>query len=365
MHDPRVDKLADLLVNYSVEVRPGDRVAIFSPELARPLTEAIYVATLKAGGYPIVMAMPQQTAELMFKYGSKEQIEYVHQPLAHITEEYEVRISVLAEENTHYLSRVDPQKSAWHSAARRHLMKTMMQRSASGSLRWTIAPYPTNAMAQDADMSLSDYADFMYGACMPDLADPVGYWKKFSAKQQRIVDWLNGKETVHITAPDTDIRFSIKGRTWENCDGKKNMPDGEVFTGPIEDSAEGHVYFSYPAIHGGHEVTGVRLWFEKGKAIKATAEKNEDYLNKTLDTDAGARYLGELAIGTNEGIKAFTREILFDEKIGGSFHMALGAAYRKPVLKTRAPSTGIWFATCGRAGRYGWTGNCSIRMGSS
>ena len=147
MHDPRVDKLADLLVNYSVEVRPGDRVAIFSPELARPLTEAIFVATLKAGGYPIVMAMPQQTAELMFKYGSKEQIEYVHQPLAHITEEYEVRISVLAEENTHYLSRVDPQKSAWHSAARKHLMKTMMKRSASGSLRWTIAPYPSNAMA--------------------------------------------------------------------------------------------------------------------------------------------------------------------------------------------------------------------------
>lgn len=344
MHDPRVEKLANLLVNYSVEVRPGDRVAISSPNIARPLTEALFTAVLKAGGFPLVVAPPQETLELLFRFGSKEQIEYIHQPQAHITEQYEVRISVLAEENTRFLSRIDPQKSAWHSAARRHLMKTMMQRSASGEFRWTVAPYPTNAMAQDADMSLSDYADFLYGACMPDQNDPVGYWKAFSAKQQRIVDWLSGKETVHITAPDTDIRFNIKGRTWENCDGRKNMPDGEVFTGPVEDSAEGHVYFSYPAIHQGHEVTGVHLWFEKGKVVRATAEKNEDYLNKTLDTDAGARYLGELAIGTNEGITAFTREILFDEKIGGSFHMALGAGI--PETGAKNESAIHWDMVC-------------------
>ena len=344
MHDIRVDKLADLLVNYSVGVRPGDRVAIFSPELARPLTEALFVAALKAGGHPLVMAPPQQTAELLFRHGSKEQLEFVHHPIAHITEQYEVRISVLAEENTRYLSRSDPAKIAQFSAARRHLMKTMMQRSASGSLRWTLAPYPTNAMAQDADMSLSDYSDFLYNACMPDLADPVGYWKNFSARQQRVVDWLNGKEKVHITAPGTDIRFSVKGRTWENCDGKKNMPDGEVFTGPVENSAEGHVYFSYPAIHSGHEVSGVRLWFEKGRAVKATAEKNEEFLNKTLDTDAGARYLGELAIGTNEGIKTFTRAILFDEKIGGSFHMALGAGI--PETGAKNESAIHWDMVC-------------------
>jgi aminopeptidase len=343
MHDPRIDKLADLLVNYSVEVRPGDKVAIFSPDIARPLTEAIFVAVLKAGGFPMVMA-PQQTAELLYRYGSKEQIEYIHQPFAHITEHYDVRISVLAEENTRSLSGIDPQKMAWHSAARRHLMKTMMQRSASGSLRWTIAPFPTNAMAQDADMSLSDYADFVFGACMPDLNDPVSYWHKFSANQQRVIEWLKGRETVHIIAPETDIRFKIKGRTWENCDGRKNMPDGEVFTGPIEDSAEGHVYFSYPAIHGGHEVTGVRMWFEKGRAVRATAEKNEDYLNKILDTDTGARYLGELAIGTNEGIKSFTREILFDEKIGGSFHMALGAGI--PETGAKNESAIHWDMVC-------------------
>ena len=344
MHDPRIEKLADLLVNYSVAVRPGDRVAIIAPEIARPLSDAIFVATLKAGGYPLMVAAQQQISELLFKYGSKEQIEYVHQPLAHITEEYEVRISVLADENTRSLSRIDPQKAAWHSAARRHLMKTMMQRSASGSLRWTIAPFPTNAMAQDADMSLEDYTDFIFEACLPDLNDPVGYWQALSEKQEYIINWLTGKKTVHITAPDTDIRFNIAGRTWENCDGRKNMPDGEVFTGPVEDSAEGHVYFSYPAIHGGHEVTGVRLWFEKGKAVRATAEKNEDYLNKTLDTDPGARYLGELAIGTNEGIKNFTREILFDEKIGGSFHMALGAGI--PETGAKNESAIHWDMVC-------------------
>lgn len=342
MHDPRIDKLAQLLVNYSVEVRPGDRVAIMAPEIAKPLSDAIYVEALKAGGNPIVLV--PQPSELLFKHGSRQQIEYVPLPLAHITEEYEVRISVLAEENTRSLSGIDPQKAAWHSAARRHLLKTMMQRSASGAFRWTIAPYPTNAMAQDADMSLEDYTDFIFDACLPDQNDPVGYWQAFSEKQEYIINWLTGKKTVHITAPETDIRFNIAGRTWENCDGKKNMPDGEVFTGPVEDSAEGHVYFSYPAIHQGHEVIGVRLWFEKGKCVRATAEKNEEYLNKILDTDPGARYLGELAIGTNEGIKNFTREILFDEKIGGSFHMALGAGI--PETGAKNESAIHWDMVC-------------------
>ena len=342
MHDPRIDKLAHLLVNYSVTVRPKDRVAIMAPDIARPLSDAIFVEVLKAGGYPLSVAI--QTPELLFKYGSREQIEYVHKPLSHITEEYECRISVLADENTRSLSRIDPQKATWHSAARRHLMKTMMHRSASGAFRWTVAPYPTNAMAQDADMSLEDYTDFIFQACLPDLNDPIGYWQGVSAKHEHIIKWLTGKKAVHITAPETDIRFNVAGRTWENCDGRKNMPDGEVFTGPVEDSAEGHVYFSYPAIHGGHEVTGVRLWFENGKAVKATAEKNEEYLNKILGTDPGARYLGELAIGTNEGIKNFTGEILFDEKIGGSFHMALGAGI--PETGAKNESAIHWDMVC-------------------
>jgi aminopeptidase len=174
-------------------------------------------------------------------------------------------------------------------------------------------------------MSLSEYEDFVYGACMPDMDDPIGYWKRFSARQQKFVDWMEGRKRIRVSAPGTDLSLNVEGRRFINCDGKENMPDGEVFTGPVEDSVEGYVYFSYPAIYNDREVDGVRLWFEKGKVVKASAEKNEKFLLEMLDTDEGARYVGEFAIGTNEGIIRFTRQILFDEKINGSFHMALGA----------------------------------------
>jgi aminopeptidase len=232
----------------------------------------------------------------------------------------------------------------WYDRARSDLMKTMMKRDAAGEYRWVIAPYPTPSMAQDAEMSLSDYEDFVYRACMPDLNDPVGYWNKVSNEQECIVNWLKGKEKVHVTGKETDLHLSIAGRKFISCAGERNVPDGEVFTGPVENSANGHVYFSYPAIEAGHEVTGVRLWFKEGKVVKATAEKNEEYLLKTLDTDAGARFLGEFAIGTNEGIQKFTREILFDEKIGGSFHMALGAGY--PETGSTNESAIHWDMVC-------------------
>jgi len=179
---------------------------------------------------------------------------------------------------------------------------------------------------------------------MPDMDDPVKHWKEFSAWQQKIVDWLKGKERVHVVGPDTDLRLSIADRTFINSDGKANMPSGEVFTGPVEDSVEGHVYFSYPAIHQGREVTGVRLWFEEGKVVKASAEKNEDFLRQTLDTDEGSHYIGEFAIGTNKGIDRFTGQILFDEKIGGSFHMAVGAGY--PETGSQNESAIHWDMIC-------------------
>jgi aminopeptidase len=196
-----------------------------------------------------------------------------------------------------------------------------------GAFRTVGTQFPTNANAQDAEMSLREYEDFVYGACLPDMDDPVGYWHRFSGWQEKIVKWLKGKEKVHVIGPETDLRLSIAGRGFINCDGRRNMPDGEVFTSPVEDSVEGQVYFSYPAIYQGREVTGVRLWLENGRVVKATAEKSEDFLLQTLDTDEGSRYVGEFAIGTNEGITRFTRSILFDEKINGSFHMALGRGF--------------------------------------
>jgi aminopeptidase len=344
MQDIRLEKLADLLVNYSVKVRKGDKVAIAGENIATPLINALYARVLQAGGHPLLAPRSTDAMEILYKYGSKEQIEFVHEPHRIITEKYDVRISILGCDNSKALSRVPTEKSVWFDKSRSDLMKTMMHRSATGEFRWVVAPYPTAAMAQDADMSLSEYEDFVYRACMPDMDDPVGYWKKVSAEQQRIVNWLKGKEKVHVIAGETDLHLNIAGRTFINCDGKNNMPDGEVFTGPVEDSANGHVYFSYPAIEAGREVTGVRLWFENGKVVKATAEKNEDFLLKTLDTDDGSRYLGEFAIGTNEGIQQFTHEILFDEKIGGSFHMALGAGY--PETGSKNESAIHWDMVC-------------------
>jgi aminopeptidase len=203
-------------------------------------------------------------------------------------------------------------------------------------LRWVITRYPCPAFAQEADMSLSDYADFVYAACFCDKDDPVAEWQRVHDEQQEVVDWLKGRKIVTVKSPNADLTLSIEGRTFENSDGKNNMPSGEVFTGPVEDSCNGWVEFTYPAITGGREVDGVRLEFKDGKVVKATAKKNEEYLISQLDSDEGSRYLGEFAIGTNYGIQKFTKSILFDEKIGGSFHMAVGAGYPETGSKNKS-----------------------------
>ncbi len=344
MADQRIEKLAQLLVDYSVRVRPGDRVVINSSSPAEPLLKAIYARVLMAGGHPYMMVSLPDLDEIFFRYASEEQLKFVPKPLELIYETYDVRISIIADSNTRALANVDPAKTVTQQKARSGLMQTFMRRSASGELRWTVAPFPTHALAQDADMGHLEYEDFVYGACMPDMDDPIAYWKEFSRRQQAIVDWMKGKKEVHVTGPETDLRLSAEDRVFVNCDGRFNMPDGEIFTGPVEDSVEGTVYFSYPAIYNGREVDGVRLWFERGRVVKATAEKNEEFLNKTLDTDAGSRYVGEFAIGTNEKITRFTREILFDEKIGGSFHMALGAGY--PETGSKNESAIHWDMIC-------------------
>ncbi|NWF64112.1 MAG: aminopeptidase, partial [Chloroflexi bacterium] len=207
------------------------------------------------------------------------------------------------------------------------LMQKVMQRAAAGNLKWVSALFPTNAYAQDARMSLREYENFVYNACMPDLNDPIGYWRGVEAKQAKIIDWLKGKKLVHIIGRDTDLHLSIENRRFMNSCCKHNIPDGEIYTAPVEESVNGVVSFSYPAIYNGRELDGVRLWFENGRVVKAEAQRNTDFLLAALDTDAGARYLGEFAIGTNYGIDRFTGQILFDEKIGGSFHLALGNSY--------------------------------------
>ena len=344
MADMRIEKLADLLVNYSVSVKPGDKVAIMGENLGEPLHKAIYIKVLQAGGHPVFLTSPNGINELFYRYASEEQLKHIPPPGRLVYEHYDVLINIGGEQNTKALTNVDPARIVMRQRARTELQKIFLDRAARGEVRWTYALYPGNAYAQDAEMSLSEYEDFVYSACLGDINDPIGYWKRFSVRQQQIVDWLKGKRNVHVTAPDTELTFSIAGRSFINCDCHENVPDGEVFTGPIEDSMNGHVYFSYPAIEHGHEVTGIRLWFENGKVIKASAEKNEDFLLKTLDTDEGARRVGEFAFGTNVSISRFTKQILFDEKIGGSFHLALGAGY--PETGGRNISAIHWDMIC-------------------
>jgi aminopeptidase len=344
MTDVRIRKLADVLVNYSVAIRSGDKVLIEGNVSSEPILKEIYVEVLKSGGHPLMSVNLNDIDYLFFQNASDEQLKYIHEPQRYTTENYDVHISVIGLENTKSLSNVDPIKSVIRDRAQKELRKIFMERISSGDLRWVGTIFPTNAYAQDAEMSLSEYEDFFYGACLPNAEDPIGYWKRFSVRQDKIVKWLRGKKRVHVIGPETDLSLDITDRSFVNCDAKLNMPDGEVFTGPVEDSADGHVYFSYPAIRQGREVIGVRLWFKKGQVVKAKAEKNEDFLLKTLDTDEGARRIGEFAIGTNEGITKFTRQILFDEKINGSFHMALGAGV--PMTGSLNESAIHWDLVC-------------------
>jgi aminopeptidase len=344
MKDPRIEKLAEMLVNYSVAIQPGETVAIRGSTLAEPLLLEVYKQVLLAGGLPVMYPAFSAVEEILYRYGSEEQLRFIPAPLKQIIETVDAQIQVMGEANTRALTGVDPARTVTRGQAFQPILKTFLERSASKSLKWTLTLFPTQAHAQDAEMSLSEYEDFVYSACMPNLDDPVGYWRKFSARQEKIVAWLKDKQRVRVIAPETELTMSIAGRPFINCDCHENVPDGEVFTGPVENSMNGHVRFSYPAIVDGREVSGVRLWFENGKCVKATADKNEDYLNQTLDTDEGARYVGEFAIGTNEGIQRFTREILFDEKIGGSFHMALGAGY--PETGSSNESAVHWDMIC-------------------
>jgi aminopeptidase len=203
----------------------------------------------------------------------------------------------------------------------------MMRRAAEGELRWVLTAFPTHGLAGEAGMSLTEYEDFYYRACLVDDAEPLTAWARTSEETKRLREWIHGKDEVHITGPGTDVKLSVAGRNWIASFGLHNMPDGEFFTGPVEDSVEGEIAFSFPAVYGGREVAGVRFRFEGGKVIDASAQQGEAYLIEMLDTDEGARRLGELGIGTNYGIATGTREILLDEKIGGTIHMAVGKSY--------------------------------------
>jgi aminopeptidase len=325
--DQRAEALAQILVRYSTKVGKGDVCVIQSTTAAEPLVQAVYEEVLRAGGLPVMQLTTTGAQAAFYDLASDDQLDWVPPTAAWAAENADVRIAILGDVNARELSNADPRKQARAQKARKPLMETSMRRSAAGEHRWAVTLFPTHAYASEAGMSLREYEDFYYAACLATDGDPVTAWERQSDEVRRLADWIEGKEEVRIQADGTDITLGVAGRRWIPCVGEHNMPDGEFFTGPIEDSASGEISFSFPASYGGRTVSGVRLRFEDGKVVDGSAEQGDEFLNEMLDTDAGARRLGELGIGTNYGIATGTKEILLDEKIGGTVHLAIGMSY--------------------------------------
>lgn len=328
MRDPRIDNLADVLVGYSTEVKLGDLVLISGPPLTSALITSIYRAVIHAGAHPVLSVVPDECKEIMLNEGQEHQITY-EDPVAQFQiEEIDVLIAIWGQTNTKSLTGVSPERQAKASQARKKYLDTYLKRAAAGELRWVGTQFPCNASAQDAEMSLSAYEDFVFRAGLLDREKPAEAWRHISDSQQRLVDYLNGKKEIRFVTPQgTDLTLGIEGRQWLNCDGHENFPDGEVFTGPIEDATQGIVNYSFPAVHGGREVDDISFTFKDGKVVEESASKGDEFLKAMLDQDAGARILGEIAIGTNYSITDYTKNTLFDEKIGGTFHAAVGSSY--------------------------------------
>jgi len=325
MVDPRIEKLANLCVHYSVEVKPEEKVLVQGSESAFPLINEIYKECLLSDAYPLIMAN-LDVAYTFFKYAKEHQLKFVSPFERFMVENIDVRVGIYCEPNPKRLTNIEPSRIKMHAASRRELSEIFHKRVAEGKLRWTVLPYPINAQAQEASMSFAEYEDFVYSSCLLDKENPIAEWKKIHQQQEKICEFLNQADKIHIIGEDTDLTFNVKGRKWINCSGKENMPDGEVFTAPIENSANGTVRFTFPGIVAGREVEDITLTFKDGEVVKASAAKGNELLQQLLKIE-GADRIGEASIGTNYAITKFTKNMLFDEKMGGTIHIALGNSY--------------------------------------
>ncbi len=316
MADPRVTRLANILVHHSISAKKGEIVVINASSEAAPLALECYKEVLKVGAFPRINFSMPNFAYTYYKYADLKQLKNFPIISEFEAEKLKGIINIGAPFNTKELSNVDPKKVALRQKVTRPISDIIVKK------KWVGCDYPTNALAQDAEMSLEEFENFLFNATNLD-------WKKESKKQDKLKKVLDNGEQVRIVAEDTDLTFSIKGRQGIKCDGKRNMPDGEVFIAPVETTTEGFIHYSYPAIYGGREVSGVTLKFKKGAVISAKAEKNENFLKTMINIDKGAKYLGEFGIGMSPTINKFIKQILFDEKIGGTIHLALGKAYKE------------------------------------
>jgi aminopeptidase len=330
MSDPRVARLADLLVNYSLELQPGQLVRIDASTVAAPLVTELYRYALRAGAHPRTRIEVEGLDVIAVKESSEEQLVFVSDLDWQDVEQVDAVVTIWGDRNTRAMTQADPGKVSRRIGSRHKLTNRFWERIEAGEAKWVGTRFPTHAHAQDAEMSLPAYEDFVFGAChVHGGEDAAAHWRSTSAELNARARELETFRELRIVGPDTDLRVNVEGRGWLGADGKLNMPDGEIFTSPVETETEGEIRFSFPAIFHGRSVEDVRLRFEGGRVVAAEAKTANDYLQSLLDMDEGSRILGEVAFGLNYEIDRFTRDILFDEKIGGTVHLALGASFKK------------------------------------
>jgi aminopeptidase len=327
--DPRVERLADLIADYALDLREGQVLRVDGYEAAAPLAVALFRSALRAGAHPYTNLTLDGLHEILVAAGNDEQLQYISPIAWRELEELDAQVTIWSESNTKSFTRADERRHGMLIGAQRRLSKRRWERIAAGELAWCGTLHPTQAHAQDADMSLEEYERFFFAACHADEPDPAAHWRSLAQTLAERAAQLAPVRELRIVGPDTDLRVGVAGRTWLPADGRLNMPDGEIFTSPLETETEGEIRFTFPAIFQGREVEDVRLRFRQGKVVSAEASRGERYLRELLELDDGASVLGEVAFGLNYEVHRFTRNILLDEKIGGTMHLALGAAFEQ------------------------------------
>ena len=327
MRDLRYDRLAELVLDHSLGLKAGEVLRIEAEAVAAPLILPLHREAIKRGAHAYTALDLAGLNELLVAHGSDEQLEFVSPIELREMDTIDAAISIWSETNTRSFSRADPDRRQRQLAAQRQVAIRRRDRVTRGELRWCGTLCPTNAHAQDAEMSLDDYEDFVFRACHVLDDDPVGHWRRIGEQLQARAAELGSVRELHIAGDGTDLTVLVEGRKWRAAHGRQNVPDGEVYTSPIEHGINGTIRFAFPAVFSGREMDDVRLRFEHGRVVQADAAGGEAYLKSLLEMDEGASGVGEIAFGLNYEIDRFTRNILFDEKIGGTMHLALGMGF--------------------------------------
>jgi aminopeptidase len=356
------EKYAKLLVHYSLELKKGDKLLISSTYLAEPLIKEVYREALDAGAHPEIQIGINELSKLFYDHAGDAQLRYVSPMYLHAVKSYDAFLTIRAPFNVKELQSVDPEKKKKAAVAQTRVKKLFMERASTGALKWTLCEFPTDSQAQECSLSRSEYEDMVFSACFLYSENPPEEWRKVRASQQHIVDFLNSRHDIRIVGRGTDLSFTTRGRRWINSDGRHNMPSGEIFTSPEEDSVRGRVTFSFPGIYMGEEVEEILLYVDQGEVVKWEAKKGGQLLAKILEIP-GAKRFGEAAIGTNTGIRRFTKNMLFDEKMGGTIHLALGASYPETGGKNESPIHWDLLADMKKDGRIFADGELIYRNG--